>query len=305
MNVVSKILYDTILNAAPILFAVLGGIYAYKANVLNVALDGMMMIGAFAAALIMNITSNYPFALFVAIISSCILAFIFCYLGITLNGNVIIIGLAINMLVNAAISFALKIMKLSDIVVQTYVPAVHRIKIPFFSDIPILKDVISGHSFLTYFSYLLIIVMWVFMYKTKTGIYIRVVGENEESAQAVGLKSNKMKYIAVLIGAVCCALGGASLSMDCVGGMFVENITSGRGFIAIAAIYCGDGAPVRSAGFALLFGFMRALALNLGIYISSAARIFNLLPYLIIIIMLLSVSISKNRNNMVRGKYEI
>ncbi len=305
MTIISKVMYDTILNAAPLLFAVLGGIFAYKANVLNVALDGMMMLGSFVTCIAMMNTNNYLLALLIAVAINIILSLVFSYLGISLKGNVIIVGLAINMLITAITSFGLKYMNVSELVVGAYVPESYRITIPLISKIPVIGAIISGHTLLTYLSYVLIFVMWVVMYKTKIGTHIRVVGENEEAAETIGLKKGKLKYIAVGIGAVCCAFGGASLSMDCVGGMFVENMTSGRGFIAIAAIYCGDGAPVRSALFAILFGFMRSLALNLGIYISSFARVFNMLPYIIIIIVLLVVSIAKNRNNMVRGSYEI
>lgn len=305
MMVISKVLYDTVLNAAPILLAVLGGIYAYKANVLNVALDGMMTLGAFVTCLTMINTENYLLALLLALLINMVLGLVFSFFGITLKGNVIIIGLAINMLVTAVTSFGLKYLGKSELVVNSYIPDQHRIIIPLISKIPVLGSIISGHTLLTYVSYALILVMWMVMYKTRTGIHIRVIGENEDSAKSVGIKSNRLKYIGVLIGAATCAFGGASLSMDCVGGMFVENMTSGRGFIAIAAIYCGDGSPVRSACFAILFGFMRSLALNLGIYISSSARLFNMFPYLIIMAVLLMVSIAKNKNNMVRGKYEI
>lgn len=305
MTVISKVLYDTILNAAPILLAVLGGIYAYKANVLNVALDGMMMMGAFVTCFVMIGTENYLLSLLLAILINIVLGLIFSMLGITMKGNVIIIGLAINMLVTASTSFGLKYLGKSELVVNAYIPDNYRITIPLVSKLPVLGAVISGHTLLTYFSYMLIIFMWLVMYKTRIGVHIRAVGENEDSVKSVGIKSGRLKYIGVTIGAVTCALGGASLSMDCIGGMFVENMTAGRGFIAIAAIYCGDGSPVRAAGFALLFGLMRSLALNLGIYISSASRIFNMFPYLIIIIVLLVVSAAKNKKNMARGKYEI
>jgi simple sugar transport system permease protein len=130
---------------------------------------------------------------------------------------------------------------------------------------------------------------------------VRVAGENEAAAQAVGIRTDLVKYIAVLIGSVSCALAGASLAMDDLGGIFTTDMTAGRGFIAIAAIFCGRGKPGASALYALAFGLARSLALNLSIHAGASARLFNAIPYVIIVVVLLGASILKHRNSRQRS----
>ena len=140
----------------------------------------------------------------------------------------------------------------------------------------------------------------ILMYKTKFGIYVRVVGENEDSAISLGLKTQKYKYIAVLIGAFCCALAGINLSMERMA-MFTSDMTAGRGFIAIAAIYCGQGKPVQSSLYAILFGVARSLAVNLSVYAGPAAGMFDTIPYIIMVAVLAVVSFMKFKDVKVRG----
>lgn len=301
MDVLNKILYDTILSAAPIILAVLGGMYAHKAAVLNIALEGMMLIGAFMTCLFTIITGSYLLAILIAISINLIVGLIFSFFGITLKGNVIIVGLAINLFASAITAFLLQVMGVAELVAQNHVVSELRVQIPFLHNIPVIGAIFSGHTPLTYFSYLAIFLMWVLMFKTKFGIYVRVAGENEEAAKAVGIRTDLVKYVAVLIGAVSCALAGASLAMDDLGGIYTKDMTAGRGFIAIAAIFCGGGMPVASALYAVAFGLARSLALNLSLYAGSASRLFNALPYLIIVTVLTIASLVKYRNTRIRG----
>lgn len=118
-------------------------------------------------------------------------------------------------------------------------------------DIPFIGSILSGHPIITYLAFIMIFLMYVVMYHTKFGIYVRVVGESEEAAKAIGLHTDFYKYAAILIGAVGCALGGMNLSLERLG-LFTNDMTAGRGFIAIAAIYCGQGRPVQSSIYAIL-----------------------------------------------------
>ena len=138
------------------------------------------------------------------------------------------------------------------------------------------------------------------MYKTRFGIYVRVVGENEDSAISLGIKTKRYKYAAVLIGAFCCALAGIDLSLERLA-MFTNDMTAGRGFIAIAAIYCGQGRPVASALYAILFGVARSLSVNLSVFAGPAAGLFDTIPYIIMVTVLAVVSHVKFRNVKVRG----
>lgn len=300
MDLLNSILYDTVYHSTPIILCVLGGIFAYKANVLNIALEGMMLGGAFMVMLMLYETGNIFLSVVVTIAAVLVLGLIFSFLGITLKGNVIVIGLGINMLVSAIAGFILQIMGSSNIYLSSIDLTSLKINIPLIKDIPFLGKILSGHPLITYFSFIGIFIMWVLMYKTKFGIYVRVVGENEDAAKSIGLKTDLFKYIAVLIGAFCCALAGINLSYERLG-LYTNDMTAGRGFIAIAAIYCGRGDPVASSLFAIIFGLARSLSINLSIYAGPASGLFDIIPYILMTAVLTIVSIVRHKDNKVRG----
>lgn len=129
---------------------------------------------------------------------------------------------------------------------------------------------------------------------------VYAVSVETNAPMSIGLKTNFYKYMAILIGALCCGLAGANLSTERLG-LFTNDMTAGRGFIAIAAIYCGQGSPVLCAMYAILFGLARALSVNLSIYAGPAAGLFDVIPYIIMVCVLTAVSIVKHKNNKVRG----
>ncbi len=300
MDFINNLLYNSVYNAAPILLCVLGGIFAYKANVLNIALEGLMLAGAFVSMLVAYLTHNLFLGILSAIVVCLLLGLVFSVMSVTYKGNVIVVGLAINMLVPAVADFVLKLMKSSNINLTWANVNDFKINIPFIEDIPILGSILSGHPPITYIAFLMIIVMAVLMYRTKFGVYVRVVGENDDAARSLGLKSNQYKYIAILIGAFCCALAGINLSMERLA-VFTNDMTAGRGFIAIAAIYCGRGAPGPSAVYAIAFGVASALATQLTVSAGSAAALLDVIPYVIMGVVLTVVSITKRRKVKVRG----
>ena len=302
MGVLNNILYDTIYHSAPIILSVLGGIFAYKANVLNIALEGFMLMGAFVSALfVMLWGGNTILAGMVSVGVGLLLGLVFSYFTASRNGNPIITGLAINMIALSFCAFMLKVLGSANINVSSLISVADlKIHIPLIKDIPVIGDMISGHPPLTYLAFIGIFIMWFIMYKTKLGVYVRVVGEKEEAAKSVGINSTRIKYIAILIGAVCCVLAGINLSVDRIA-LFTNNMTAGRGFIAIAAIYCGRGKPGASAMYALVFGAAKSLSVNLKLFAGPIAGIFEVIPYVLMVVVLVVVSIVKNRNVNERG----
>ena len=208
MALLNSILYDTVYHSAPIILCVIGGIFAYKANVLIIALEGMMLNGAFVSVLVMYFTGNIFLALSSAILTTLIWGLIFSYFGVSRSGNVIVIGLGINFIVPAIAKFTLNMMGLSNISLQNISVSDFKIHIPIIDSIDIVGSILSGHTFITYLAFIGIIIMSVIMYQTKFGIYVRVVGENEEAAISLGLKTKLYKYLAILLGALCAGLAG-------------------------------------------------------------------------------------------------
>lgn len=300
MQLLESILYDCVYHSAPIILCVLGGMFAYKANVLNIALEGMMLNGAFVSILTYHFTGNMILTLILTIGTTLLYGLIFSFLGVTMRGNVIIIGLAVNMISTAVAGFVLVLLNSSNIILQEFDLNALKIHIPIIEKIPFVGSILSGHPVITYISFLMIFLMYVLMYHTKFGIYVRVVGESEEAARAIGLHTDFYKYAAILIGAVGCALGGMNLSLERLG-LFTNDMVAGRGFIAIAAIYCGQGRPVQSAIYAILFGLSRSLAVNLSVYAGNAAGLFDCFPYILMIVVLAAASYMKHKNVKVRG----
>lgn len=301
MDVMNNIIYQSVVYLAPVLLCVLGGIFAYKANVLNIALEGMMMAGAFVSVLTISLSENV-FVGYVAAFAVClILGLIFSLMGVLLKGNVIIVGLAINMLVPAVAGFIMKIMSVPSITIPWFSTNSLILKIPFIENIPILGPILSGHPPITYLSYLMIAVMAVLMYHTKFGVHVRVVGENEDAVVSLGLHTTMYKVAAVLIGAGCCALAGTNLAFERLS-LYTNNMTAGRGFIAIAAIYCGEGKPVKCALYAVLFSISNALAEYFSLRV-SASLLLKVVPYIVMIIVLTIASILNRKHMHVRGSF--
>ena len=150
MDFINGILYDCVYHAVPILLCVLGGIFAYKANVLNIALEGMMLTGAFISVLVSFETENIILGYIAAIGICMVIGLIFAFFGVTCKGNVIVIGLAINMSVTAIAGFVLQLMNSANIKLDFTNAAEFKIDIPFIKDIPIIGSILSGHTAVSY-----------------------------------------------------------------------------------------------------------------------------------------------------------
>ena len=296
-----KVLYDMLSYSAPIILCVLGGNFAHCANVLNIALEGMMLAGAFVSVLTVILTGNVVLGVLAGVAATLVLGLIFSYMGVTRRGNVIIAGLAINLLAASASAFVLKAMNLPNLNANSIVDvAGMKFSVPLIESIPFVGGVLSGHPPLTYVAFLGIAVMSVVMYRTRFGVYVRVVGENEDAARSVGINVDRIKYAAVLIGAACCALAGANLALEKMA-LFTNGMTAGIGFIAIAAIFCGRGRPATTSIYAIVFGLAQSLAINMNLSAGPASGLFNTIPYFMIIGILTAVSFLQHKNSRVRG----
>lgn len=299
MALLSRILYDAVYHTTPILLCVLGGLFAYKAGVLNIALEGMMLAGSFISVLVAIQTQNTLLIYLSAILLCALIGLVFAYMAVKKNGNVIIIGLAINMLVPAIAAFYLQYQGIPNLTAKWVNPVNFHINIPVLEKIPVLGSILSGHPLGTYIGFVMIFVASLLLYKTKFGVYTRVIGESPSAAKSLGIQADKYAVWAIMVGAVCCAVAGLNLSYERLG-IYTNGMTAGRGFIAIAAIYCGKGNPVQSAIYALIFGLARSLAINLSVYAGSISALFDIIPYLLMITILAINSGYQIRNYKLR-----
>ncbi|MGX7059672.1 ABC transporter permease [Vagococcus humatus] len=298
MEQLLSILHTTLRMTTPIALAALGGLYAHRAGVLNVALEGMMLASAFFGVITSFATGNIFLALFVGILASVVLGFVFSFFGITLKGNLTIVGLAINTLVAGASSFILQVVfGQRGTFANQKIVGLKELDIPILRNIPILGDIFNKHTPIVYLSLLVLVVVHFILYHTKLGVYIRTVGEKEDAAVSVGLPVNKLRYISVLIGSVLCGLAGINIALENVT-MFVENMTGGRGFIALAAIYSGRGTAIGTYVFSLLFGFADAMQIRMQ-NIKIPGAFIQMIPYLSIIVVLSVIGLLNKRSRRV------
>jgi simple sugar transport system permease protein len=301
MDFIIKILSDSLYFTGPILLCTLGGLFAYKANMINIGLEGMMLFGGFISTLVLFFTHSWIIAFISALILAILLGMLFSYFGVTKKANFIITGFAINLLAIAIGKYTLAALGRIDInVIADVTRSMASIDLGIIGEIPIIGPIINNQSFLTYLSFVLIFVVQFILFKTRFGTYVRVVGESEEAARSIGISISKIKYFAIIIGALLCAFAGYNVAVNQLAS-YTPDITAGTGFIAIAAIYCGQGNPKNSSLYAILFGISRSLAVNLSLRIGVIAGLLEMIPYIMIIIVLTVVGIIRKRKTLYRG----
>lgn len=303
MNIVYSLLYYTLRMATPLLLCIIGGVFVQKAGTMNFALEAGINIGAFSSIVFTYLSHDLLIGILMSFVCCMLLNLVFGTFVIKLKANPTIVGLSLNMLIQALPPFLLEAFFPS----RGYLSAKEwigtgliNVDIPIIRNIPIIKDIFNNQTPLTYISWILIIIGTIVFYKTKFGVYVQVTGENLGAAEAVGINTNKIKWIALMISACTCAMAGMNLSVEQTG-LFNLNMASARGLIALSAINCGKREPVRSCLFGLLFGFSRATQIIIANYVNpNTAEFMNVVPYITIIIVFLITEIPVARKNTMR-----
>lgn len=298
-------LYAVLRVTTPILFAAMAALITNKASVFNIALEGIMLVAAFTGVVVSAFTSSCLLGLIGAVLSGVIVALILGYFALNLKTNIILAGIALNLMASGGTVFALfLITKDKGISTSLKSMVAPKITLPLINKIPVLGTILSGHNVLTYVSILSVVFIHYLLYKTPLGTKIRAVGENEDAADSVGISVIKIKYIALIISGVLAGLGGAYMSMGYVS-WFSTNMTAGRGFISIVAAAMGGDTPLGTFLAALLFGFADALSNSLS-SLKIPAEFIQALPYIVTIVGLIIYSSKKisKENRIRREQYE-
>ena len=268
--------------ATPLLFAALGGLFSERSGVINIGLEGMMLMGAFWGIWGAEVTGSWVVGLLIGMVSGALLALIHAVFSVSLRADQIVSGFSMNFLAAGITGFAyVSIYGTQGIPDQ--VPRAPDVTVPLLEDIPFLGDVVGRMNILVWLGLLTALLTWVVVFRTPIGLRLRSVGENPLAAQTAGVSPVRVRYIAVLISGMLAAIGGAYLSIGFIG-TFGEGMTAGRGYIALAVLICGRWMPGGALVFALLFGFFSALAQRLPVFSESAATLFQALPYVITLI---------------------
>ena len=244
----------------PILLAALASVVAERAGASNIALEGIMLFAALFGALGSGLTGSLLWGFLIALAGGLIIAVLLAYFGLYLKTDIILTGIALNTLAAGGTVFLMYALigdkGTTSSVVSSSFP---KINIPLLKDIPVLGPILSGQNALTYLAFLMVIVVWVLLFKTRLGMHLRAVGENAEAASSVGIPVKKIQFIALMISGLLASTGGAFLSMGYMNG-FTRGMVSGRGFIALAAAAMGQLSPIPTMLASLVFGFFDALS---------------------------------------------
>jgi simple sugar transport system permease protein len=266
--------------ALPILLAALGGVYNERAGVLNIGMEGMMLAGSLVGFVVGYFTGNMWLGVFAAVLAGGLLGIFLGFFTITLAANQVIAGIALNLLAIGATSFLYRLF-FGTGVQQLRVEGFQPLPIPILSQIPILGPLFFQQSAIVYLAYLLIAVTYVVIYRSAWGLQIIATGENPEAAETMGITVARTRYRAIFVSGMICALGGAYLSLGATR-LFLDNMTAGRGYIALAILVLGHRNPIGLLGAALVFGAADALQLRTQLLdIDIPFQFMLMLPYVL------------------------
>jgi ABC-type uncharacterized transport system permease subunit len=273
---------STLIWATPLTYAAIGGMFAERSGVTNIGLEGMMLIGAFFACLGADKFHSWGMGVLVAMLAGGCAALIHAFFAIHLRADQIVGGTAINFLALGVTGYFF-IQIYGDNGTPGNLPRIPNVDIPGIKDVTFIGQAVGQLNLMIWLAFVLLIVSYVVLFKTPIGLRIRAVGEHPRAAETVGISVYLIRYASVIVSGILAALGGAYLSIGFVGA-FGENMTAGRGFIALAAVIFGNWRPFGAFAAALLFGASTALSFRLATYSDSAAVLFQALPYILTLI---------------------
>lgn len=288
----TSVLTITLRAGTSLIYATVGEIYTERSGILNLGLEGMMLMGALSAFAVAYYTGSTWLAVLVAMVVGMFLAAIHAFLTVTMRANQVVSGLSITLFGSGLASFLgqrLGPEANNNYLVGLVGPRFVALQVPVLSEIPIL-GALFRQDILTYLLYLLIPLAWFYLYKTRNGLNLRAVGENPQTADAMGIDVIRVRYLYTILGGMLVSLGGAHLSLAYTPG-WAENITGGRGWIVIALVIFAMWNPARAVLGAILFGGINAVQFRLqAAGTNIAAAFLNMLPYLATIVVLIVIT---------------
>lgn len=288
LTVVSGILNTMVSLATPFLYAALGETIAQSSGVVNLGVDGVMLLSAFAAFYVALTTGSLWLGLLAAAIVGLLMGLLMSFVSVTLKAEQGVSGIGLYMFGLGMSSLLFKILIGTVKTVQGFPP----VAIPLLGDIPIIGPILFRNSLPVYGAFLLVPLVWWMLEKTTLGLRIKSVGQNPAAADSLGISVDRIRYLSVCIGSTLAGIAGASLSISLLN-LFQDDLTAGQGFIAVALVYFGGWNPVGVMGGALLFSVVNSLQLwmqVLGVKIPSSVAV--MLPYLLTIA---ALTITANR----------
>ena len=280
---VPGLLFGSLSLAVPLIFGALGGVISERVGVVNVAIEGQLLAGAFSSAVVASLTGSNLIGLIAAMIAGTLVSFALAAFSIKYLVDQVIVGVVLNVLVSGLTGFLFSQLLSSNSAEFNSPPRFSTLPIPLLSEIPIIGPVLFRQTVIIYFMYVAVFVVWWALFHTKWGLRLRSVGEHPQAADTVGIRVNPTRFWNVALAGAIAGFGGAYFTLGSVGG-FTKEMTAGAGFIALAAVIFGRWDPIRATLAALLFGFASNLQGVLNIIGAPVPSEFMLmLPYLVTI----------------------
>ena len=280
---VVSLLGGSLALATPLVFGALGGVIGERVGVVNIAIEGQLLAGAFCAAIASSLTGSPWVGLLAAMVAGVLVALVLSVFAITYYVNQVIVGVVLNVLVIGLTTFLYRQVLVPDAGALNSPEMFRTVAIPLLSDIPILGPVLFRQSAIVYVMFVAVFLVWYGMYRTRWGLRLRAVGEHPQAADTVGIKVARTRYLNMMLAGAVAGMGGAFYTLVSVPA-FNREMTAGAGFIALAAVIFGKWDPLRATLAALLFGFATNLQGILSVIGSPVPSQFMLmLPYIVTI----------------------
>lgn len=278
------LLQGALLLSVPLIFGAMAGVLCERSGVINIAIEGQLLAGAFAAGVVASLSQNTTYGLLVAPIAGAMISLILAVFAIKFSIDQVILGFVINVLVIGITSFLYKKLLIPYQDTWNSGPVLSPIEIPILSKIPLLGPILFNQTIIVYLMYVIVAVIHLSLFNTRWGLRTRAVGEHPTAADSVGIKVNRLRYKNVIFAGLVAGLGGAYFTVGAVGA-FGKEMTAGKGFIALAALIFGRWSPVGAVMAALLFGFADNLQGVLSITGTPIPSEFMLMaPYIVTVI---------------------
>jgi len=281
---ITALLSGSLALAVPLIFGSLAGVLSERVGIVNIAIDGQLLAGAFVSAFIASITNSLLAGLVGAMLAGALVSWVLATFSIKYVVDQIIVGVVLNVLIVGLTNFLFSTLLASNISTFNQPPRFDKILIPLLGQIPVIGPVLFNQTLIVYLMYVAVAGVFVALFKTRWGLRVRAVGEYPKAADTVGIKVFATRYMSVMIGGALAGLGGSFFTLGQVGA-FGKEMTNGAGYIALAALIFGRWNPIYAAFAALLFGFAQNLQYGLAIIGSPVPSEFLLmLPYALTVV---------------------
>ena len=279
-------------SATPVALAALGGAMTEHAGIMNIGMDGMILMGAFTAVAASVLSGSAAVGVLAAMLVGVLVGLFFALFVVKFKSDEFIIGTALNIFAGGITTFLMWAVfgTRGTLRAEAGLPTVD---LGFIGRIPFVGEIISGNSLFVYVTILLVWVMWMFIYRTRWGFWIRAAGEHPDTLRTAGISPEKMKWLSSVLCGAFCGLAGAQLALGNVT-MFSEGMSNSRGYVAFACVIFGAANPGKAYLAALMFGFFDALGYRLQEY-NVSANLTSMIPYVITVCMMVYVVVRSNR----------